>query len=230
MADEHPHRWLEYAPSDRTHCAGKCKKLIHHGYKCDVSNVGLEFLMSFVRELRFGTKFRIQDHDSITWRCLGCVTHQQAENIRNVAAEHKQTVHSFLTVPPVDAHGPSEPVVATFIDYLEALHVQDETKTKELLEKLNRVRKVDGEEHDVPGDNDNCGDKNSPKKGKKRDKDEVDLHELDAQICDDPDMLKMFAVDDLRSLCVHHGLDDSGTASAMKDRLTDFYDGKKMKI
>ncbi len=65
------HRFLEYAISNRGSCHGHCKKPIEEG------------------ELRYGTKVHVQDHDSITWRCVDCVTHAQAENIRKAAHDAK---------------------------------------------------------------------------------------------------------------------------------------------
>jgi hypothetical protein len=99
---------------------------------------------------------------------------------------------------------------------LEALHLQDGAKTKELLKELKKHHK--GE--------------TTPKKskakeaGSKRERDpEDDIHELDAQIRGDIDMLNLpaFAVEDLRSLCVHHKLSSEGTRPVLVDTLEAFY-------
>ena len=196
--DEHPHRWFEYAPSERGHCSGKCKELIEQG------------------QLRYGTKLHIQDHDSISYRCLACITHRQAENICSVASDQGLSVHKFLTVPPSDANGPSERVVAMFIEYLEALHLENQEVAEKLLAQLDQERKP---EEEVKGK----GNKKATSNKKKRDSN-VDLHELDAQIRDDQKMLKLFTVADLKSLCVHHDLATSGTKPSLQGRLEKFYD------
>lgn len=89
--------------------------------------------------MRFGTKVTVMEHDSVSWRCLRCITHRQAENLRNVAADHNTTVHDFLTVPLSGdgGLGPSKEVVDTFCDYLEALHLEDKKKAAECLKVLN---------------------------------------------------------------------------------------------
>ena len=154
--------------------------------------------------MRYGTKFTVQDHDSITWRCLACITHRQAENIRNLAYQQGKSVHAFLTVPPADAHGPAPEVVDKFIVYLEALHREDDKRAKELLHELK-------------------AEKRTPKSPANKVR-STDLHELDAQIKEDIEMLRLqFPVDDLKSLCIHHNLVEGGTRDDVQERLMDFY-------
>lgn len=159
--------------------------------------------------MRYGTKFTVQDHDAITWRCLACITHRQAENIRNLAYQHGKSVHAFLTVPPADAHGPAPEVVDKFIVYLEALHREDDKRAKELLHEL-------------------AAEKRTPKSPAKTTVRTKDLHELDAQIKEDIEMLRQFPVDDLKSLCSHHDLPAEGTRDDVQERLMDFYKEQTM--
>ncbi len=154
MSDEViAHRFFEYAVSSRGNCHGHCKKPIPEG------------------ALRYGTKVHIQDHDSISWRCIDCVTHQQAENIRSVAADAKQSVHDFLTVPPHESHGPPPHIVDLFVEYLEALHLNKEEDISRLSSLLKRHRKEVAAEEPK-----------SKRSKKQSSKPDVDAAHLDEQI------------------------------------------------
>ena len=133
----------------------------------------------------------------------------RAENIRTDAAKEKKSVHDFLTVPPTDSNGPSEDVVNLFVDYLEALHLEDTKRMTALRKELQQSRKnVD-----------------TQAKGTKR---QVDVHHLDAQLSEDISMVNLFVVADLRSLLEQHGLDTAGTKPELMERLRKFY-GKNRK-
>ena len=145
----------------------------------------------------------VQDHESISWRCMKCVTHQQAKNVRNVAADEKKSVHDFLTVP-LGIYGPPKDCVDLFVDYLEALHLEDKEKTEMLLGKLEEFKMEDEDEKK----------KKKAKKtvSKKRKKDEeCDCHLIDEQIRDDITLLQLFSVGELRELLKHHKKDSEGT-------------------
>lgn len=155
------------------------------------------------------------DHDSVSWRCIKCITHKQAENIRQVASDHKTTVHDFLTVP-VGEHGPPEECVDTFVEYLEALHLEDKKRTASLLKKLNKYKAEEGKKP-----------KKTKSKAKKRKAEDVDCHHLDEQIKEDIEMIKLFTVGDLRALLEHHNLPSSGTKPFLVERLEEYYNKKE---
>ncbi len=136
--------------------------------------------------------------------------------MRAVAAEKKETLHEYLTVPPADASGPPPEVVELFLRYMEALHKQDEDKMKSLLRELHTHRKA----------RDRAEQKKKAGRGKKREP-EVSVEDLDRQLREDPKMLKLFKVPDLRSLCQHHNIDATGTKPVLTVRLREFYGGEK---
>ena len=86
MTSEHPHRILEYSPTGRSACRGKCKQQIGEG------------------ALRFGVKVEIHRGEdtwsSLSFRCMRCITHRQAVNFFSACDETKHTPKEFLTVPP----------------------------------------------------------------------------------------------------------------------------------
>lgn len=155
-------------------------------------------------------------------------------------------MHDFLVVPPTDADGPSEEVVNLFVQYLEALHTENEEKSKELLAKLKKFHKTvedggneDGEDNNrekTTGGRKKKGSSGggSKKRGRKaaappKKKEPVDLHQIDEQMREDPQMAKLFAKADLVSLCKHHQLDSEGTKPILVERLEHFYNLKKNK-
>ena len=64
MSLDAPKRVVECAASGRAKCRGACKQPIAKG------------------ALRFGTRVDIHDTVSYMWRCLNCITPQQAGNLR----------------------------------------------------------------------------------------------------------------------------------------------------
>lgn len=154
----------------------------------------------------------VKHHEGMSWRCMACVTHKQAENIRTDAANEKKSVHDFITVPPTDSNGPAEDVVTLFVEYLEALHLEDGKRIRVLRKQLQQSRKP-------------VGSQSTSTKGRKRN---ADVHHLDAQLSEDISMVDLFVVADLNSLLEHHGLDVSGTKPQLVERLRRFY-GKNKK-
>lgn len=194
---DHPHRFLEYSPTNRTTCHGKCKKSIPLGH------------------LRYGTKTHVMEHDSITWRCVACVTEQQARNFVASAAAEGKSLRDFLTVPPSVAaggDGPESGVVSTFVSYISALAAGEDGSA--LLADLRKHHEVAAEDG---------------VKKRKYISGEMDSHWLDEQASSDPAMLKLFSKPDLAALAEHHGLSANGKKPDILKRLQAHY-GKKVKI
>jgi hypothetical protein len=168
-----PHRILDYAPTSRLHCAGHCGKTIPEG------------------NIRFGTMVEIMNHQSMSYRCVDCVTERQAVNLVRIAEGQKQCVKEFLTLPPPpDAGGEGvEDVVADlFVRYVDALIAGDKGVIKNIQQQLHRHhRRVEGDRAVQVARH-------------------TDMHALDAQIRNDLDVMNLLTHDDLRALADHHGI------------------------
>lgn len=101
-------RLLEYSKSGRASCKGKCKESLEKG------------------QLRFGTRTEIDGRTAYQFRCLGCITKQQAKNLLDGGLDS-----GFLAF----GEGVEEDLQALFKKYIIALgNGEDEAKT--LLEQL----------------------------------------------------------------------------------------------
>jgi hypothetical protein len=192
-AKDHPHRLLEYATTGLSSCKGKCKAPIKLG------------------QLRYGTQVVVQEHRSMSWRCMGCITKKQADNFLADAEAAGLPPQEYLTVPPprdAGGDGPEPAVVDTFLQYLSALSAEDHSRSGMLLKELSHHREPQAEPDE-----------------KKAEKNAVNLdtHTLDHQLRTDIDLIHLFSHDDMKALCLHHHLAGEGTKPELEQALREFY-------
>ena len=192
----HPHRILEYAPSGRSYCKGRCKERIKQG------------------QLRFGTKVQIEDNQGISWRCMKCITKNQVRNLFSVAKKEEGSeglMTEFLTHPPAPSaggDGPEDAVVEEFTQYVYAIRDDDIEEATQRLRYLNThtMRKQEG---------------NILKRKSAAVK--ADTHSLDHQAREDFAILDLLSLADVRALCEHHKLNSNGIKAALEGRLAVYY-------
>lgn len=225
---EHPHRLLEYAPTGRSTCHGHCKSKIGQG------------------ELRFGTKVVVQDHESVSWRCIDCV----------VRPPDGATKSLFLTAR-IDAPASREPPRSGRRARLFSARLSDRPSTR----RCGRRRPREGGRGSLPRlrrciarqrcSSSACAGtraQGAPQAvcslrdqgmamstsaflrsqgrsslQKRKTAKVIDTHAMDAQLRDDPTLTHLWTVGDLRALCVHHGLSDKGTKPTLEARLHEHY-------
>ena len=181
MAD-HNHRYLQHAPSSRSHCV-KCVDWIHQG------------------QLRVGTSFVPRgQHDKervwVTWVHAKCFTQQRAQNLVDHAKREGKDIKHYLVVPPsihAGGSGPESGNVDKFAKFIEARAAGNDTAAQALMEQLESNYHVFPEKSPT----------SLSAKQAQYATDVMDWSFLDAQLEKDSTIIDHMCKGDLLALCAH---------------------------
>ena len=132
---------------------------------------------------------------------------------------HNTQQREFLTVPPpqsVGGDGPNWEVVVKFLELLKLLSKNDQVSEAEKKRRAALLRELSAVHA------------SSYAKSRKTAHKHVELHHIEEQLVEDPDMLKLLPVADVRALAEHHELETKDkTREAMLDELKPLYATKQ---
>jgi hypothetical protein len=185
---QHHHRYLQHAPSGRSHCVC-CHEWIDKGH------------------LRVGTSFVPRGrHDTervfVTWVHARCFTETRAKNLMELARAQCVDLKHYLVVPPsvhAGGSGPDSGTVGTFARFVAAQAAGDETAARALriqLDKAAHHYDADGSGAPVTGQEQHAAAAAYAAQV-------MDWSFLDRQLREDTTVLDHMCKGDLLAVCAH---------------------------